>query len=102
MPFSCNATILPEQIREQPLVFVAWIDDAWNRFVDAGTPFANARDSLGGCVLRLTGPGFLSTKPQLKPGDEIKDGTIVAYFNADGEDIPYDRPYCTLDYSAQG
>lgn len=99
MPFSCKATIFPEQLREHSLVFVAWIDDAWDRYVDAGTPFAIARDSRGGCTLRLTGPGFLSTQPKLTPGDEIKGGTIVANFNADGEDIPYGRPYCTLDYN---
>ncbi len=102
MPFSCDATILSEQLREHPLFFDAWIDDAWDRFVDAGTPFATAHDSRGRCVLRLAGPGFLSTKPPLKHGDTIVAGTIVAYFNANGEDIPYGRPYCTLDYNYSG
>ena len=99
MPFSCDAKILPEQLREHPLIFVGWIDEAWERFVDAGTPFAMARDSRGGCVLRLTDPGFLSTQPKLKTGDEITIGTIVACFNANGEDIPYGRPYCIVDYN---
>lgn len=99
MPFSCKAEIIGDQIRERPLIFDAWIDSAWDRYVDAGTPFANAHDAHGDCLLRLTGPGFLSTKPHLRAGDEIAAGTIVAYFSADGEDIPYGRPYCTLDYN---
>jgi len=100
MPFSCHAVITVEQIREQPLIFDAWIDDAWDRFVDAGTAFAYAYDSRGRCTLRLSGPGFLSTRPTIVHGDPIFPGTIVAYFNANGEDIPYGRPYCTLDYDA--
>ncbi len=64
-----------------------------------GTTFAQAHDSLGRCEIRLTGPGFLSTRPKLQPGDEIVVGTIVAYFSANGEDIPYGRPYCELVYA---
>jgi hypothetical protein len=102
MPFSCKAEIMADQIRQSPLIFDAWIDSAWDRYVDAGTAFANAHDSMGNCLLRLTGPGFLSSKPKISPGDEIRVGTIVAYFAADGEDIPYGRPYCTLDYNNVG
>mgnify|MGYP003676478769 CR=1 FL=1 len=98
MPFVCNAEILPDQLRESTLFFDAWLDDVWESYVPAGTAFAIAHDSRGSCELCLAGPGFLSTRPKLQPGDEIRIGTIVAYFSADGEDIPYGRPYCDLLY----
>ncbi len=98
MPFSCQAVVAVEQLREQPLIFDAWVDDVWDRFVDAGTAFAHTHDSQGRCTLRLTGPGVLTARPTIVGGDPIRPGTVVAYFDADGEDIPYGRPYCTLDY----
>lgn len=98
MGFSCKAIIESGQIRVDPLIFDAWVDAAWDSYVQAGTTFAVAHDSQGKCELRLRGPGFLSTKPKLTHGDVITVGTIVAYFAADGEDIPYGRSYCDLVY----
>ena len=92
MPFSCEAVILPGQLRGEDLIFDAWMDDSWSKHVGAGTPFAKAHDSKGPCTLCVTGPGFLSSKPALKAGQRIGEGSIVAYFNADGEAIPYRKP----------
>lgn len=98
MPFTCKSVTLDGQLREPELIFDEWIDEVFTTYVPRGAAFANAHDSLGRCVLRMAGPGVPSTKPNLIPGSPITVGTIVLYFAADGEDIPYNRPYCDLDY----
>lgn len=100
MPFSCEATILHGQLRGEDLTFDSWVEESWCKFVKAGTVFARAHDSRGSCKLALTGSGHLSSKPALKTGDRISEGSVVAYFNADGESIPYGRPYCTITFES--
>ena len=100
MPFLCKATILAGQLREDTIVFDAWIDEAWRaHFVEKGTAFAAAHDSRGPCVLRLNCPGSLVVKSHLRRGDPIRVGDTVAEFAADGESIPYGRASCVVDYS---
>jgi hypothetical protein len=100
MPFGCIAIILPGQLRDEGLLLDGWIEDAWSKYVEAGTAFGQAHDRFGRCLLRLSGPGFLSSRPPLQPGQQIMVGTVVAYFHADGESIPYGSPYCTLYYDS--
>jgi len=98
MPFSCKVEILPEQLRGEDLIFDGWVEQSWQKYVVAGTPFAHAHDSKGPCTLRLAGPGYLRAKPNWNPGDRIIAGSIIAFFDANGEDIPYGRPYCQVDF----
>jgi hypothetical protein len=101
MPFSCKATILKGQLRGEDLIIDSWVDEVWFKYVKAGTIFAKAHDSKGPCVRRLTGPGYLSSKPTMKTGDRISEGSVVAHFSADGEAIPYGRPYCTIEFEPE-
>lgn len=98
MPFSCEAKLEREQLRQDSIIFDGWIDSAWGKFVSEGTAFARCHDGSGSCVLLLNGPGYLSSKPRLKAGDRLTAGMVVAYFNADGESIPYGKPYCLVAY----
>ena len=98
MPFTCKSVILDGQLRQAELVFDSWIDGVFTTYVPRGTAIAHAHDLLGPCVLRMAGPGVPSTKPKLVPGSIIATNTVVLYFSADGEHIPYGRPYCLLDY----
>ena len=98
MPFSCEAKLEAGQLRDGAIIFDGWIDNVWGTFVPQGTAFARCHDENGPCSLLLTGPGLLSSKPNLKAGDHLVAGTIVAYFNADGESIPYGKPYCLVAY----
>jgi hypothetical protein len=98
MPFSCEAKLDAAQIRQDAIIFDGWIDDAWNKFVPPGTAFARCHDGNGPCLLLLNGAGYLSSKPKLKAGDRLVAGNTVAYFSADGESIPYGKPYCLVAY----
>lgn len=99
MPFICKAVIEPSQLRAGSIIFDGWIENSWDRFVPKGTAFATGHDAEGPCQLILNGPGFLSTKPDLAVGDRITEGSVVAYFAADGESIPYGKPYCLVEYA---
>ena len=98
MPFSCVAKLERSQIRDGGIIFDGWIESVWNQLVPQGTAFARCHDAKGPCCLLLNGPGYLSSKPTLNVGDILVEGTIVAYFNADGESIPYGEPYCLVAY----
>jgi len=102
MPFICKSVILDGQLPEPKLTFDLWIDEVFTTYVPRGTAFANAHDSFGRCVLRMGGPGVPTTKPSLMPGSSITVGTIALYFAADGDDVPYNRPFCDLDYLDAG
>ena len=98
MPFVCEARLEPTELRHGSITFDSWIEDAWDHYIEAGTAFATGHDVDGSCVLRLTGPGKLTAKPEIQSGEVIGAGIVVAYFAADGEDIPYGKPYCRVEY----
>ncbi len=98
MPFICQAKVEASQLRHGSIVFDHWIEEPWEQFVPPGTAFARAHDFDGNCTIKLSCPGFLSTKPEIMTGDTIQAGMIIAYFNANGEDIPYGQPYCVIEY----
>ena len=97
MPFICEIRLEPEQLEHGPLVFDAWIDDAWDRYVPAGTAFAHVHDTQGACLMVLSGPGVLLTKSKFKKGDLIDDTTLIAHYQTDGEDIVYGEPACRIE-----
>lgn len=99
MPFSCIAKLDPELFREDRLIFDAWIEGPWKQFVLGGTAFARVHDSRGSGELCLTGPGFLSSHREFEPDTVLQAGQVVAYFAANGEDIPYGQPYCYVRWS---
>jgi hypothetical protein len=99
MPFTCEITLEPGQLQHGPLIFDAWIDQAWHRYVPEGTAFARAHDRRGQCVLEICGPGILSTKPDLKPDDRLDAGMLIARYQTDGEDIIYGRSACRITYT---
>lgn len=95
MPFNCEIC-LQRGPDDGPLVFDGWIDEPWGHFVPSGTAFARAHDTRGACVLELCGPGVLCEKSQLRPGDNVEPGSVIARYMTDGEDIIYDGSACRV------
>jgi len=60
--------------------------------VEPGTPVAEV--AVGDAVIQVeaNGRGVLLSKVA-KPGDSIGQGETIAVVGADGEEIPYGRPY---------
>lgn len=96
MPFTCEIKLDRNQLQHGVLTFDSWIAEPWGRYAPKGTAFARVHDDWGKCVLELCGPGALTSKADLKPGDVIPPDTVVACYLTDGEEIIYDRPVCQI------
>jgi hypothetical protein len=92
MPFSVKIDLGSET----PIVFDGWIEDCFGKYVPKGTSFARASGPKGHGVIVTNGPVFLSTQVPLVAGDTLLPGSYVAYGSAEGEDIPYGKPYCVF------
>lgn len=92
MPFSIKLHLGAEK----PVIFDCWLEDGFGRFIKEGTPFARAVSPDGSGVIVTSGPMFLSSRAPLVRGCSIDPGEYVASGAADGEDIPYGKPYCVF------
>ena len=97
MPFTYDVTLERNDLREDIILLDGWADDVWDSYVKEGQVFAYAHDSQGKIKLLTNGDAYLSTKIA-KVGQEIGPNDRIAVFAADGENIPYRRPYCILEY----
>jgi hypothetical protein len=77
-----------------PVLFEGWLDDSFDKYVLKGTAFAKASDKTGPGFIVTNGPMVLSSKAPLAIGSKIDPGGIIATGAADGEDIPYGKPFC--------
>ena len=97
MPFSCvfqlNNGIISDSDR---IIFVDYINSNFKKYHKTSEKIA--------CIIFNGKPGFiLSTCPcyfsktgNLKRNDLITDKSEIAYFDADGESIPYNLPYAMI------
>lgn len=90
MPFSIEIHLGTEQ----PIIFENWLDAAFGKYVPKGTPFARAHGPNGPGTIVTNGPMVLSSKVDLVHGAKLEAGDCVAYGAAEGEEIPYGKPYC--------
>ena len=97
MPFRYDVTLAGNNLREDKIILDAWEDKLWETCVKTGQVFAYGHDSKGLLKLRTNGPAFLSTRIA-KLDQELGPNDTIAVFAADGEDIPYNKPYCIIDY----
>ncbi|HEX4486674.1 MAG TPA: hypothetical protein VH088_10430, partial [Terriglobales bacterium] len=81
---------------EQPVVFEGWLKDAFGTCVEKGTAFAKAIGPAGHGFIVTNGPMFLSSAEPLVEGSIVSPGDLIAFGAADGENIPYGKPYCVF------
>ena len=97
MPCIYDVTLKGNDLREDKIILDSWEDKRWETIVKPGRVFAYGHDSMGLLKLRTNAPAFLSTRVA-KPGQELGPDDTIAVFAADGEDIPYNKPSCIVDY----
>jgi len=90
MPFSIKLNLAAES----PITFDGWIESSFGKYVPKGTAFAKATGASGPGVIVTNGPMFLSSGAPLVVGSRVAPDEIVAYGAANGDDIPYGKPYC--------
>ena len=64
--------------------------------IDSGTALAIVSSADTRYILRNAGPGFFS-RWDIQEGSEVSPGQTIGRITADGELIPYGRPYVTFD-----
>lgn len=96
MPFSIKLNLGSDS----PITFEGWVEDIFGRYVPKGTAFAKASGPRGPGFIVTNGPMLLSSGASLTIGARLAPGEIIAYGAADGEDIPYGKPYCMFVPSA--
>jgi len=78
------------------LFFNSWCDDVWGDVHTAPVKIAIVKLGEKRGFIMTNGPCMPMTKGNLKLGDEIAFSTVIGVAAADGENIPYDKPYCIL------
>lgn len=81
----------PNARARRPVHLVKWRVDE-HAELHAGTKLAVIETASGRFAILANGDGFLRRK-LCAPGSELHVGSVIATVNADGENIPYGRPY---------
>jgi hypothetical protein len=92
MPFSIKLNLGADS----PITFEGWGENSFGRLVPKGTAFAKATGPSGPGFIVTNGPMFLSSGASLTIGSLLAPGEVIAFGSADGEDIPYGKPYCVF------
>jgi hypothetical protein len=92
MPFSIKLHLGADQ----PVTFEGWLEEAFGKYVPQGTPFAKASSPNGPGSIVTNGPMVLYVKAPLELGSTVGPGEYIATGGADGEAIPYGKPYCVF------
>ncbi|MEC7755509.1 MAG: hypothetical protein VYB44_15875 [Bacteroidota bacterium] len=98
MPFSCKFQLNNGAISEkEEVIFEEFIESAFGNFhpntVNIARVFVNGKSAF----ISSTCPCFPSSmNMKVLKGSKIQETTIIGYFSANGEDIPYDKPYAQI------
>ena len=97
MPFSClfqlnNGAIATSDI----VIFQKYILSSFDHYHENSVKIAEAIFNGSSAFIYTNCPCYVSSIGALKQGDKITELTIIGYFSADGESIPYDKPYAII------
>ncbi len=99
MPFSCTYQLNNGALQANDhIVFKSYIDESFGAYHFEQVKIANVVVNGITGFIYSNSPGFPSTKGKLVSGDVITPDTKIAYFAANGEDIPYGRPYAIIRF----
>ncbi len=76
------------------IFFSSWCDSVWGNFHTTPVKIAIVGVEEKEGIITTNGPCMPMKKGDLQPGDEITSNTVIGVAAADGENIPYDKPYC--------
>ncbi len=100
MPFTCKFQLNNGALKTtDKVVFVSFVDKSFGDFHNENVQIAKVLVNDLDAFVYSTCPCFPSTKGSLEKGSIISAETILGYFSADGESIPYDRPYAQIKFA---
>lgn len=97
MPFTCTFRLNNGAISDTDnITFISFVDAAFDRYQPEFVKIAKVTYNGSDAFVWSTCKCFPSSKANLKNGDPINAETVIGYFSADGEEIPYHKPYAAL------
>jgi hypothetical protein len=80
------------------VIFVEFIDSSFGSFHSNPVKIAKVVFNERPAFIYSTCPSFPSTKEKLIKGQLLNSDTTIGYFAAEGEDIPYNKPYAIIKF----
>ena len=97
MLFTCKFQLNNGAIRKtDEIIFVEFFNDSFEVFQDKSVKIASILFNRKPALIYSNCPCFVSSKGNLEKGDSINEETIIGYFSANGEDIPYNKPFAKI------
>lgn len=97
MPFSCKFQLNNGALKEDDnLMFIEYVDASFGKFHREKVELAKVMVNGEVRFISSNCPCFVSSKGALKFGDAVNEETEIGFFSANGEDIPYGKPYAIL------
>ena len=99
MPFSCifqlnnGATDKSDEV-----IFLEFIDSSFDSYHEIPIKIAKIIIKGKEAFIYSNCPCYVSSKENIKRGEKLIDTTKLGYFSANGEDIPYSRPYAVIRF----
>jgi hypothetical protein len=99
MAFICIFQLNNGAIKESDeVIFLEYIEDSFGKYHTAPIKIAKVIFNNKPAFIYSNSPSFPSSKGTIQSGDKLDSQTKIAYFAAEGEDIPYNRPYAIIGF----
>ena len=97
----CENQLMPFSIKinlgaDGPIVFEEWIEESFGIYIPEGTAFARGTLSGKQGTIVTNGPMVIFEREPITKGTVLMPGEIIALGGADGDDIPYGKPFCSF------
>ena len=98
MPIKYELSLGDSIDREAEYTFESWIDEVWDRYHERQVAFAVLRGPRGLGRVYTNGVCALLERSPIKPGSTVSQDTVLGTAAADGESVPYGKPYSVFRY----
>lgn len=97
MSFSCKFQLNNGALKDSDkIIFDGFIDSAFGKFHHQKINIARINYNGRDAFISTNCPCFVSSKGKLEFGDNVDEETVIGHFAANGEDIPYGKPYALI------
>ena len=99
MPFVCTFQLNNGAIKDSDeVIFQKFIEESFGVYHEEKIKIAQVLFNNQPAWIYSNCPCFPSAKGFIKAGDKITCDTKIAFFSANGEDIPYYQPYAFIKF----
>jgi hypothetical protein len=97
MPFVCIFRLNNGAIKDSDEVILQeFVDSSFDAYHDSPVKIARVLVNVKTAYVYSNCPCYVSSKGDISNGQKITEKTKIGYFSAEGEDIPYNKPYAVI------